>query len=491
MGTQRYIIKACKTREIIIMNERILVFLKHDCPTCELILPLLADIQKNTSALKIIVQDNPNLFNDLDVQEDSNLEISFQHEIETVPTVVKIENKSETSRLIGWDKQEWKKMFNFSEENYNLPDRKPGCGSKSVESGVFEKLVVKFGGIKFSSRNLPINKFEDEIEFCFERGWSDGLPVVPPTKERVYLMLQGTQRDPSESLGLMPPNLQPCTVEKVAINSVMAGCKPEFLPVVIASVEAALDPSYCLHGLLATTWLSGPIIVVNGDIRKKINMNWQGNVLGQGNRANSTIGRALQLTIRNVGGGKPQEVDQATFGTPSKLGFCIAEDESSPWTTLAEDNGFDRSVSTVTLLSADGPVGVIDQNSRKPESLIKSISGSLRIINHVDMANASDTIVVIGPEHGNVFDRSGWDKKTTAEALYKETVVPAGGNFGMITTDLDGGAETDKKNVPKFRNSGITLIRAGGAAGLFSAIIPGWLMNGEAGTNPVTKEIKN
>ena len=228
MGTQRYIIKACKTREIIIMNERILVFLKHDCPTCELILPLLADIQKNTSALKIIVQDNPNLFNDLDVQEDSNLEISFQHEIETVPTVVKIENKSETSRLIGWDKQEWKKMFNFSEENYNLPDRKPGCGSKSVESGVFEKLVVKFGGIKFSSRNLPINKFEDEIEFCFERGWSDGLPVVPPTKERVYLMLQGTQRDPLESLGLMPPNLQPCTVEKVAINSVMAGCNLNF-----------------------------------------------------------------------------------------------------------------------------------------------------------------------------------------------------------------------------------------------------------------------
>ena len=106
-------------------------------------------------------------------------------------------------------------MFNFSEENYNLPDRKPGCGSKSVESGAFEKLVVKFGGIKFSSRNLQINKFEDEIEFCFERGWSDGLPVVPPTKERVYLMLQGTQRDPSESLGLMPPNLQPCTVEKV------------------------------------------------------------------------------------------------------------------------------------------------------------------------------------------------------------------------------------------------------------------------------------
>ena len=220
-------------------------------------------------------------------------------------------------------------------------------------------------------------------------------------------------------------------------------------------------------------------------------MNWKGNVLGQGNRANSTIGRALQLTIRNVGGGNRKEVDQATFGTPSKLGFCIAEDETTPWTTLAEDNGFDRNKSTVTLLSADGPVGVIDQNSRSPEGLIKSISGSLKMINHKDMANASDTIVVIGPEHGDVFDRNGWDKKTTVDALYKETTVPAGGDFGMITKNSTENQTMTEKNVPKFRNSGITLIRAGGSAGLFSAIIPGWLMNGEVGTNPVTMEIKN
>ncbi|OUU74175.1 MAG: hypothetical protein CBC29_08545 [Methylococcaceae bacterium TMED69] len=473
------------------MDNRVLVFLKYDCPTCELIRPLLADIQKKVPSLEIIVQDDRKLFPSLNVQEDNDLEISFNHEIEIVPTAIKLEKNTETVRLVGWDKKEWKELFKFSQENYTLPDMKPGCGSKSVEPGVFEKLAVKFGGIEFRSRNLQVHSFKDEIEFCFERGWSDGLPVVPPTKERVFLMLQGTKREPSELLGLMPPNLQPCTIEKVAINAVMAGCKPEFLPVVIAAVEAALDPAYCLHGLLATTWLSGPIIVVNGDIRKRINMNWKGNVLGQGNRANSTIGRALQLTIRNVGGGKPQEVDQATFGTPSKLGFCIAEDESTPWTTLAEDNGFDKNESTVTLLSSDGPVGVIDQISREPEGLIRSISESLKIINHIDMANASDTIVIIGPEHGDVFDRNGWDKKSTAEALYKATTVPAGGDFGMITNDSVENLETEKKNVPKFRSSGITLIRAGGAAGLFSAVMPGWLMNGESGTNPVTKEIKN
>ncbi len=473
------------------MDNKTLVFLKYDCPTCELVRPLLADIQQNDPSLRVIVQDDSALFSDLDVQKDNDLKMSYHHRIETVPTVIKLEKNSETARLIGWDKQEWKKFFSFSEEDYELPETKPGCGSKSVERGVYEKLAVKFGGIEFNSRDFQIDSLEDEIEFCFERGWSDGLPVVPPTKERVFLMLQGTKRDPSELLGLMPPNLQPCTIEKVAINAVMAGCKPEFLPVVVTAVEAALDPAYCLHGLLATTWLSGPMVVVNGEIRKKINMNWRGNVLGQGNRANSTIGRALQLTVRNVGGGKPQGVDQATFGTPSKLGFCIAEDESTPWTTLAEDNGFDRSKSTVTLLSADGPVGVIDQNSRKPEGLVRSIAESLKIINHIDMANASDAIVIIGPEHGDVFDRNGWDKKTTTEALYKATTVPAGGDFGMITNGDVENLEIKKKFVPKFRNSGITLIRAGGAAGLFSAVIPGWLMNGKSGTNLVTKEIKN
>ncbi len=473
------------------MTEAILIFLKHDCPTCVLVGPLLSEIQHSNSNLRIITQNEASFFPELDVEEDLDLKMSYEFNVETVPTVIKTENNQEKQRWVGWNKREWKNIFKITSIHETLPEMKPGCGSRSVEPGIYEKLVVKFGGIQFKSRNLKINGLEDEIEFCFERGWSDGLPVVPPTRERVYLMLQGTKRNPAESLGLMPPNLQNCTIEKIAINAVMAGCKPEFLPVVIASVEAALCPAYCLHGLLATTWLSGPVIVVNGEIRKKINMNWKGNVLGQGNRANSTIGRALQLTIRNVGGGKPQEVDQATFGTPAKMGFCIAEDESTPWTTLAEDNGFKRSKSTVTLLSADGPVGVIDQNSREPEGLINSISGSLKIINHVNMANASDTIIVIGPEHGDVFDRNGWDKKRTTEALHQATTVAAGGNLGMITNNSKQNGQRSGKDIPKFRKSGITLIRAGGAAGLFSAVIPGWLMNGEAGTNPVTKEIEN
>ena len=141
-------------------------------------------------------------------------------------------------------------------------------------------------------------------------------------------MLSGTRRNPEEVVGRIPPNLTECTVEKVAINSVMAGCKPEYMPVLLAALEAALDPIFTLHGLLCTTCFSGPIIIVNGPITEKIGMNWGINALGQGNRANSTIGRALQLIVRNVGGGIPGEIDRATLGYPGKIGFCFAEDET-------------------------------------------------------------------------------------------------------------------------------------------------------------------
>ena len=153
-------------------------------------------------------------------------------------------------------------------------------------------------------------------------------------------MLSGTTRHPQDVVGLIPPNLVECSVEKIAINAVLAGCLPQYLPVVIASVEAALQDEFCMHGLLATTYFSGPLVIVNGPIAREIGMNAKGNVLGQGNRANSTIGRALQLLIRNVGGGKPKEVDRSAFGTPGKVGFCFAEDEAgSYWQSLAQERG--------------------------------------------------------------------------------------------------------------------------------------------------------
>ncbi len=371
-----------------------------------------------------------------------------------------------------------------------LPAHRPGCGSISVEPGVAEWLALRFGDFDVASRRIEVGGTEDDIEYCFDRGWSDGLPVVPPTEQRLYRMLQGTNRKPGEVLGEAPPDLATCTVEKVALNAVMAGCKPEYLPVVIAAVEAALDPAFCMHGLLATTWFSGPMAIVNGPVRKAIGMNWQGNVLGQGNRTNATIGRALQLVIRNVGGGRPREADQSAFGHAGKFTNCFAEDEDTPWHTLAEDRGFGPDQSTVTLFSADGPQGVVDQTSRAPDDLVRTLADSLKTVHNTKLVNGSDMVLVIGPEHGRVFDDAGWSKAQATDALQAATQV-AGQDLGMGTDDATGKPLSDPSASmkPKFRPGGLHLVRAGGDAGLFSAIIPGWLMKGTLGTDPVTKEI--
>ena len=178
------------------------------------------------------------------------------------------------------------------------------------------------------SRAVELADLEDEVEAAYDRGWTDGLPVVPPTEERVLRMLAARPGAPDEVVAVVPPDLVPCTVEKVAVNAVLAGCLPEYLPVVLAAVEAACTDAFNVHGLLATTYFSSPVVVVNGPIARAHRHEQSGiNALGQGNRANATIGRALQLVVRNVGGGRPGEVDRATLGNPGKYTFCFAEDE--------------------------------------------------------------------------------------------------------------------------------------------------------------------
>lgn len=471
------------------LPEGLIAVVKRDCPTCVMVDPILRDIEARGVPLTVYTQDDPAFPTNSRVIDDRTLEHSFHLAIETVPTLIRVVDGREQGRAVGWQRAEWEAIAGLNQLGGGLPAYRPGCGSLSVEPGIAERLTVRYGKLPIRSRRIRLPVLQDDIEACFERGWSDGLPLVPPTEERVYRMLQGTARAPDEHLGEMPPNLSPCSIEKVAINAVMAGCKPEYMPVVIATVEAALDPAFSLHGLLATTWCSGPMIVVNGPIRQAIGMNWRGNVLGQGNRANATIGRALQLVVRNVGGGKPQEADQSTFGSPVKYTFCFAEDEDTPWTTLAEDRGISRDRSSVTIFSADGPLGCIDQKSRTPAGLIYSLAGSLRGINHIDLANAADVVIVVGPEHGRVFDEAGWRKADVVAALHDALQI-TGTDLGMGTDKAHVNAASKAPGtVAKFRPGGLTLIRAGGAAGLFSAIIPGWLMKGALGTDPVTKEI--
>jgi hypothetical protein len=291
-------------------------------------------------------------------------------------------------------------------------------------------------------------------------------------------------------VAVVPPDLVDCTVEKVAVNAVMAGCKPEYLPVVLAAVEAACSDEFNVHGLLATTYFSGPMIVVNGPLARAIGMNSGVNALGQGNRANATIGRALQLVIRNVGGGRPGGVDRATLGNPGKYTFCFAEDEQgSPWESLSVERGFAEGVSTVTLFAAEGPRGMVDQLSRTPESLARSFAACLRTVAHPKLVLGFDAFVVVSPEHARVFRDAGWTKARLRSEV--QDVLRVQG--ADIVRGVDGIAEGMPEAfadalLPKFRDDGLWFVHAGGGAGMFSAIIGGWVA-GEAGSRPVTREV--
>jgi len=358
---------------------------------------------------------------------------------------------------------------------------------------VAEKLEAKHrGGI--ASRRIEFGEYDDPAEICFERGWTDGLPVTPPTDERILRMLKGTTRQPSEVVGRIPPYLAECTVEKVAINAVMAGCKPEYMPVLLAALEAALDPLFTLHGVLATTYFSAPVIIVNGPIAKRIGMNSGINALGQGNRANATIGRALNLIVRNVGGGRPGEADRATLGAPSKYTLCFAEDESDPaWEPLSVARGFPSGTSTVTLFQGHGPEAFVDQKSRTPEALTKSFAASLVKIGHPKLVQSARAILVLSAEHYAIYREAGWDRRRIERALYEATIRP-GSELVAFADGIGEGIPASRagEQVPKFHEDGLMVVRAGGPAGLFSGILPGWLAGrNRAELQPVSVAVKD
>lgn len=468
------------------------IVVKKECETCQLVQPVISDIAAQAE-LKIYSQDDPGFPAGHDVVDDRELAYSWQTQIETVPTVIKFDAEgNEVGRTFGWVKADWEALTGMTFD-HEIPAFRPGCGSMTQDPGMPEKLAAKYEADSLQAREIQLGSEEDEIEACFDRGWSDGLPVVPPTRERVLRMLSGTRRAADEVVGTVPPDLNDCTIEKIAINAVMAGCKSEYMPVVIAAVEAALQEPFCMHGLLATTYFSGPLVIVNGPVSRAIGMNAGGNALGQGNRANATIGRALQLVIRNVGGGKPGGVDRSVFGNPGKYTFCFAEDElNSVWESLAVERGFAPEDSTVTLFAADGLQGIVDQKSRDPESLCRSFAAGLRVVGHPKMVLAADAILVVSPEHERVFRLAGWSKQRVRDELLALLTIPG----SELVAGAGGIAEglPDKfadASLPKFRENGLHIVRAGGTAGMFSAIIAGWAASGTTGSDMVSMKIRD
>ena len=473
------------------MSTRFVVVAKRGCPTCVLVQPVLREIAARGAGLTVYTQDDPAFPEGVDAVDDRSLEHSWRLDVETVPTLIRFDGEAEAERTVGWDRAEWARVTGLGALGPGLPDFQPGCGSKSVDPGMPEILEAAFGSPRFRARVVELPAPEDEHEACFARGWSDGLPVVPPTPVRVLRMLKGTTRDPDEPVGAIPPNNAPCTVEKVAINAVLAGCKPEYLPVVLAAVEAALAPEFAMHGLLCTTYFSSPMVVVNGPAARRIGMNSGVNALGQGNRANASIGRALQLVVRNVGGGAPGGIDRATLGWPGKYTLCFAEDESDPaWLPLAQERGVAPGRSAVTLFGGGGLSPNMDEGSRTPESLARSLAMTLNSVGHPKLVKSFDAFLVLSPEHWAIFKEGGWDKDRIKAALTAATARP-GTELVRGANGVDAGVRPElvEDSMTKFREGGLNVVRAGGEAGLMSAVIGGWAASGDRGTVPVTREV--
>lgn len=474
------------------ISDGLLVVVKDDCETCHLVIPVLAELSGGEQTLALVSQDRADFPPGFGVIHDWELDISWQLQTETTPTIYRVEQGEVVDQQAGWLRSGWERVAGSQGLGTDLPDQRPGCGSDTMLPDVYQRLQRRHSPHRLSSRRVELGSSEDPIEAAFARGWTDGLPVTPPTEERVAKMLEGTTLSPDRVVCVLPPDLAECTVEKVAINAVLAGCLPEYLPVVLAAVKAAATSRFNIHGIAATTYFTGPVMVVNGPVRRRIGMNSGINALGQGNRANLTIGRALNLVVRNVGGARPGGVDRAALGSPGKLSFCFPEDEEgSPWESLAVERGFSSQDSTVTLFAGHGPIEIVDQRSRTPESLAGTFALQLRMVGHPKLAGLSDAIVVVSPEHARIFREAGWSKARLRQELFSVLTLPTEqlvAGAGAVAEGLPPAVAAQKKEVAKYAPDGLWFVHAGGDAGMFSAIISGWI-GGAASSQMITVTI--
>ena len=264
------------------------------------------------------------------------------------------------------------------------------------------------------------------FDYVCEQRWGDGLPVIPPTVERVEAMVAASGREPDDELGVLGPVDAECTVEKVAINAVMAGCRPEYIPVVLAALEGIIDPVFNARGIQATTNPVGVMAVINGPIRHTLEINCRRGCLGPGWRANATIGRALRLAMINIGGALPGEVDKAVHGFPGKYSFCFGEDEEgSPWAPLHVERGFASDTSTVTVCGIQDMCNSLTTDVVQAETLLKVAAPVLATpANNNTMSGGGEPVVLITRGHAEMLARQGFTKESCREYLYEHATVP-------------------------------------------------------------------
>jgi len=335
--------------------------------------------------------------------------------------------------------------------------------------------------------------FDAVNELLRARGWSDGLPAIPPTAERVERMLAYCDRPWDEPVARMAPRYGEATPLRLAANAVMAGCRPEYFPLLMLAIEAMCEEPFNLYAIQATTHLCAPLVVVNGPVVKELDINSGHNAFGPGWQANATIGRAIRLALVNIGGAIPGSGDMSTFGAPSKFSYLAAEnEEQSPWEPLHVERGLPREASAVTVVGAECPHNVNDHESITAEGILTTIAGTMLDTGSNDVFYEAQPMIIMGPEHAKTVAAGGFSKERAKRFLHEHAHLPLG-RFSKENIDrrlritwkeqfANAGPDAP---VPMVRRAEDILIAVIGGAGKHSAVI-----NTFGATKAVTRALK-
>ncbi len=502
-------------------KKTLLVFFETDCPTCQLALPYLNALAGDSVQIIGISQDDEQATHNFvqqmgiryPVQLDPKLTLSRTWDPQSVPTAYLLDTAGKVERtLVGFDKQALNELASslgqapIAPSGDGAPAWKPGCGSRHLEphaesgngaSGAdTQQSAPLLRRIAEPASRITVSDTEDAVEYCF-RQFGDGLPVVPPTAERVAAMLKACPLAPESVVGRIPPCYGEATVEKIAANAVMAGCQPEMMRVLAPLVRAACDERFNAHGVQATTHFAAPLIMINGPVRQELGFWSKQNVFSNVARANSTLGRALQLLLLNLGGARPDGIDMSALGNSGKFSFCIAEnEEESPWEPLHVERGFRRDQSALTLFSAEPPRGVSEHTAQNAETVLRAICHALATVWSYRMCGRHEAVVVLCPEHVKTIHRDGFSKQQVRQFLFENTGIPvrhyASADNGEGTQLVPTYHEITIQGEPcyqKFHSpESIQIFVAGGTAGKFSAVLGSW-STGPTGSQMVTYPI--
>jgi peroxiredoxin len=496
-------------------KKAVVVFFETDCPTCQLALPYLNLLRQDSVQVIGLSQDDERATREFvsqlkisySVELDSGLKISRAYDPHNVPTFYLLDESGQVQQtLVGFDKQGLNDLAAavgqspIAPADDGAPAWKPGCSSRHLEpeidGGAAEGSAKMLRRTGDPASRITLRDDEDPFEYCRKK-FGDALPVVPPTVEKVEVMVRASGLAPETIIARVPPFYGEATVEKIAANAVMAGCAPEMMRVLLPLVRAACDERFNIHGVQATTHFAAPLVMINGPVRKELGFWSKQNVFSNVALANSSLGRAFQLVLLNIGGGRPNGIDMSTLGNPGKFSFCIAEnEEENPWEPFHVTRGLKREQSAVSLFAAEPPRGVSEHTAPAGKTVLETISFALATVWSYRVCLMPEAIVILCPEHVKTIHRDGFTKEQARQFLFENTGVPVrhyskeeraegtqlAANYKEITV-------RGEKCYQKFRSpESISIFVAGGTAGKFSAVVGSW-STGPAGSQMVTYPI--